>query len=356
MNPAGNGVCDLCPRRCGVRRVRGETGYCRAGTGWYIASICAHRGEEPAISGTRGICNVFFAHCNLQCVYCQNYQISSNSAPLTLFETTLEETVGRISSILKTSEPLVGFVSASHCVPQIKSIISRLHDEGIRPAFLYNTNSYDRVDVLRGLEDEIDVYLPDFKYAGGELAAEYSGAGDYPETAIQAIAEMVRQKGAELQFNEDGVVNSGVVVRHLVLPGAVENSKRCLRMLAERVSPDVHVSLMSQYTPVPRVSDHPLLGRRLRPEEYNEVVSELRALGFENGWVQAMDSAGHFLPDFKSSGTGGNGRNPFGGELKAESGKQKAESGKRGEKPRITRICANGEGNRESRARRGGQR
>ncbi len=297
--PGPEEFCGLCPRRCGVERSSGETGFCRTGRGLLIGAICLHRGEEPVLGGAEGICNVFFAHCNLRCLYCQNYQISRNDRREKEWALSLPEAVRRIEEVLDRGARAVGLVSPSHCLPQAVSLIGALRERGRKGPFILNTNGYDRAEGLRSLAGRIDVYLPDLKYLDPALARSYSGARDYPEAARAALKEMYRQKGDALELDEGGRARSGLIVRHLVLPGAVENSKRCLRFIARSLSPKVHLSLMSQYHPTPEVAGHPLLRRRITPEEYAEVVEEMTRIGFENGWVQELESAPHYLPDFK---------------------------------------------------------
>lgn len=292
--------CSICPRNCGVQRSTGELGYCRTGTGFYIASICRHRGEEPPVSGTGGICNIFFAHCNLQCIFCQNYQISSNTSDPLRFRRELSEVIREVESVLDRGARGVGFVSPSHSIPAMRKIIAELQRRGRDQTFVYNTSAYDRIETIEEIEKKINLYLPDLKYRDPVLAEEYSGARDYPEIAGKVLKEMFRQKGADLEYNPDGTILSGIIIRHLVLPGAVENSKSCLRFIAEELSPDIHISLMSQYHPTPRVRNHPFLGRTLSPEEYDEVINEMDRLGFHRGWLQNLDSPGNYMPDFYS--------------------------------------------------------
>jgi len=296
--------CRLCPRNCQVNRLEGELGYCRAGSGFDIASISVHLGEEPAISGKNGICNVFFAHCNLQCVYCQNHQISRRDCKLSGHKPALHEIVNTIKSILNGGVESLGFVSPTHMIPQMKAIIRALHKEDYFPYIVYNTSAYDSVEILKTLEEWVDIYLPDFKYTDPDLAKRYSDAGNYPEMAGWAIKEMYRQKGSTLRLNENGVAEWGLIVRQLVLPGAVENSKKVLRYLAGEISERITVSLMSQYYPVPQVSKIQALNRKLTRDEYDEVVKEMDGLGFTKGWVQDHESADFYRPDFDSE-------NPF---------------------------------------------
>ncbi len=293
--------CRICPRDCGVDRPAGELGYCRTGPGFYISSIFLHRGEEPVISGENGICNIFFAHCNLQCVFCQNYLISRNDTDNPSWQLELPEVIRRVESLLDRGASGVGFVSPSHCIPQMRAIIRSLRSRGRSPVTVFNTGGYDKVETIRSLSGEIDVYLPDLKYLNSRLAEEYSGAAGYPEVARAALKEIFRRKGARLRLTAEGTVRSGLIIRHLVLPGEVENSKACLRFIAEELSPEVYISLMAQYHPTPPVRNHPSLGRLLKAEEYEEVKEELHRLGFTHGWVQGLDSPAHYLPDFDRS-------------------------------------------------------
>ncbi|MFQ5498999.1 MAG: radical SAM protein [Candidatus Zixiibacteriota bacterium] len=265
-----------------------------------ISSICVHQGEEPVISGPHGICNVFFSHCNLQCIYCQNHQISDRYNPNSC-AMSLQDAVGQIESILDLGIGGVGFVSPSHFVPQMHMIIDQLRRVGRRPVIVYNSNGYDRLQTIRSLEGTIPVYLPDLKYLDATLGQLYSRAPDYPQVATLAIREMFRQTGSELNLNQDGSIRSGLIIRHLVLPGHVENSKAVLRFVAEELSPDVYVSLMSQYYPTPAVADHSQLSRCLYPEEYEEVLDEFDRLGLQRGFVQQLSSADNYRPDFRKS-------------------------------------------------------
>jgi putative pyruvate formate lyase activating enzyme len=289
-------VCEACPRACGVDRAAGATGYCRSGSGLEIASICLHRGEEPVISGEQGICNVFFSHCNLQCVYCQNGQISRNDSPARSMS--LEDAVRIAARLLDEGASSIGFVSPSHMVPQMRSIVEAVRATGRRPVVVFDTNAYDRPETIASIEDLVDVYLPDFKYMDHSLALELSGAWNYPDVARAALREMHRQKGSNLALRDDGTAASGLIVRHLILPGQTENSKAVLRTIAEELSPAVHVSLMSQYYPSATVAGHPWLGRPITRGEYDEVLDELERLGFTRGWVQELESERTYRPDF----------------------------------------------------------
>ena len=293
--------CTLCPRHCHADRFSQNLGYCQAGTGFSISSICIHRGEEPVISGSRGICNIFFTNCNLQCTYCQNYQISDNRRNHASEEITLREVIRQITEILDIGINIVGFVTPSHFIPQMKIIIRAIEEAGYHPSWVYNTNGYDNVDTLRSLEGIIDVYLPDFKYFNTYVAKELSDASDYPEVASAALKEMYRQKGSTLLINEQGYAESGILIRHLVLPGQVENSQHVLKFIAEEISPHLHIGLMSQYSPTRRVMRDPVLGRALTKEEYNRVIATMERLGMSKGFIQEMESFAHYRPDFNKN-------------------------------------------------------
>jgi len=290
--------CAICPWACHVDRTRGEVGVCGVGAGFEIASICLHRGEEPPLCGETGICNVFFSRCNLRCIYCQNAEISRNRGPVLAREMRLEEVVSQISAVLDRGTDLLGFVSPSHVIPQMRALRAALVARGRTPTVVMNTGGYDRVETLAALANEVDVYLPDLKYLDRTLASRLSGARDYPQVATAALREMYRQKGSRIEFDDRGLARDGLIVRHLILPGQVENSQRVLRFIARALSPEVHLSLMAQYHPTPAVADDPQLCRRLRPEEYEAVLDEMDRLGFENGWIQELEAPTAYLPDF----------------------------------------------------------
>lgn len=290
--------CTLCPRECRVNRFKGRTGYCGMDAGLNIASICIHMGEEPSISGTNGICNIFFAGCNLHCIYCQNHEISQPETVILNAIIDLQTVLDHIEEILSKGIKAVGFVSPSHVVPQVRAIIRGLNSRGLKPITVYNTNSYDRFETIRNLSGLIDVYLPDYKYITPGIASEYSDASDYPEVALKAIKEMYYQKGSTLRVDENGLAENGMLIRHLVLPGHIEESKNVLRSIAKELSSSVNLSLMSQYHPTSVMRNHPVLNRSLYKAEYEAVVEAMEDLGFKNGWVQDMCSNQNYKPDF----------------------------------------------------------
>jgi putative pyruvate formate lyase activating enzyme len=212
----------------------------------------------------------------------------------------LDEVVRQVIGFLDSGCNIVGFVSPSHFLPQVKAIIDSLRQEGRNPTFVYNTNAYDKADEIRLMEGYIDVYLPDLKYLDDDLSHKYSGAGNYPEYAKAAIKEMYRQKGSTLHLDENGQITGGLIIRHLILPGQTENSKAVLNWIAWELSPSVAISLMAQYYPVNKAINHAVLGREILEAEYNSVVQELETLGFYKGWVQELQSQANYRPDFES--------------------------------------------------------
>lgn len=288
--------CKQCPRKCGADR-SSLAGYCAVSEQPLVASVTLHFGEEPVLVGSTGVCNLFFAHCNLQCVYCQNHQISDNSRFRADWLTDYDRIVDRIARCLDEGATHLGFVSPSHQVNQMLEIIERLYARGLSPRIIYNTNSYDSVEQLQRLEDVVDVYLPDFKYYADELARRYSGVADYFDVASRALREMYRQKGASLLLDRNGTVESGLIVRHLVLPGCTDDSCSILRFLADELSSRIHLSLMAQYYPVEHLQLPDELNRYLSPAEYDRVVDLAEELGF-GGWIQELDSSRTYRPDF----------------------------------------------------------
>jgi putative pyruvate formate lyase activating enzyme len=297
--------CYLCPRNCSADRSLGSGGYCKTGSGYRIASICIHHGEEPVIGGKDGICNLFFTGCNLRCRFCQNHEISQPELsdfsclhPTFGSFRSLENILNQIESILDNGVNSVGFVSPSHVVPQVKAIIEGLRNRGRKPIFVWNSNGYEKLEVLRELEGVIDIYLPDFKYMDGKLAHDLSDAKDYPAVALSAIKEMYRQKGSVLISAADEVTQSGLIIRHLVLPGYGSNSIAVLRTIAEQISTGVCISMLAQYYPTNSVATHPYLSRSLYAEEYELVKDEFYKLGFRKGFIQELSSSAHYRPDF----------------------------------------------------------
>ncbi len=265
-----------------------------------VSSVFLHMGEEPVLSGNIGVCNVFFAHCNLQCVYCQNHQISCNALVNVSWGKSIDEVIGFITPILDSGIRILGFVSPTHQVVQMVEIIDGLHQKGYYPTIVYNTNCYESVETLRELEKIVDVYLPDFKYVNNSLGLQYSDVSDYFDVAKRALKEMYRQKGTSLLFGDDGLVECGLIIRHLVLPGHSTESVELLNFLSDEFSPRLHISLMSQYYPPSGLNLPNPINRVLSKEEYSKVLNTMEILGFR-GWAQSLESADCYRPNFNSS-------------------------------------------------------
>ena len=289
--------CNCCPRHCAIDR-RVDLGFCHAPMDPEIASVSVHKGEEPPISGKKGIVNIFFAHCNLRCCFCQNRDISHEVVDSDkVFYHSVDEVVDRVAELLPQTENMVGFVSPSHYAWLVPELVESLHARGLYPTTVYNTNAYDTVETLRMVGPYVDIYLPDFKYMDVSLARRYSHAADYPQRAQEALAEMLAQKGAGLLTDENDLAFRGIIVRHLVLPGQVQNSIDCLRWVADNLSTRLHISLMAQYyPPLDNLPDQ--LNRTLLPDEYNHVVDAFNGLGFTRGWVQELSASENYRPDF----------------------------------------------------------
>ena len=293
--------CMLCPRRCGVPR--GE-GFCGAPRELQVASVCLHRGEEPPLNP---IVNVFFAHCNLQCIFCQNWQISGGDEKLKVKgeRYSVSELADAIISQLSTFNfPIIGFVTAAHYIDYLPSLVEEIHRRGFYPTIVYNSSGYESVEALRMLDGYVDIYLPDLKYMDADLAARYSHAPDYPQVAAEALLEMKRQVGGSIKIGDDGLAYRGLLVRHLVLPGATQNAIDCLDWLADNMSMSTGISLMAQYFP-PRPGLPAPLDRRLTQQEYDTVLEHLQQLPFFNIWTQDLSAQDNYRPDFNSEG------NPF---------------------------------------------
>ncbi|MCX5993201.1 MAG: radical SAM protein [Chloroflexi bacterium] len=293
--------CDICPRACRVNRLEGSGGYCRSGKPVRVASSCAHNGEEPAISGTRGSGTIFFGSCNLSCVYCQNYQISQGHVGL--FERVDGRGLARIMIYLQEELRChnINLVSPTHYAPQIVEAVCEAIPLGLDIPIVYNSNAYDCVETLAMLDGIIDIYLPDIKYASDKWAAKFSGAKKYVRHSRLAIAEMYRQVG-NMVTDGEGVAVRGLIVRHLILPNRLSGSEDSLKWLATALSREVTLSLMAQYYPCHNAGNEPLLSRRINAGEYSEVVDIMEGLGMGNGWLQQLDSAEHYLPDFQREG------------------------------------------------------
>lgn len=288
--------CDCCPRNCGVNRLEGKAGFCRVRAGIQISHIGLHFGEEPPISGTKGSGAIFFAGCNLRCVFCQNYQISQEFQRHPIRTLTIDELASEMLRLQDEGAHNINFVSPSHMIFQMADAIMMAKAKGLVLPIVYNTNGYDSVDALRQIRGLVDIYLPDIKYMENGIGKKFSAARDYADVIPGVLREMLDQVG-HLQIDHDGIAVRGLLVRHLVLPDHLDNSRSCLRFLAD-LSPDIFVSIMSQYSPQYKACNYPEINRTLTKAEYDEIMDYALDLGLENAFVQELESQEQCLPDF----------------------------------------------------------
>lgn len=299
--------CTLCPRNCHADRLTGKTGYCGQTAEIRAARAALHFWEEPCISGTAGSGTVFFSGCVLRCIFCQNANIAQGKAGKEISSERLTEIFLELQEKKANN---INLVTPTQFVPQIADALYRAKDQGLTIPVVYNTGSYEKVETLQMMDGLVDIYLPDLKYVSAELGKKYSGAADYFEVASAAIAEMVRQVGKpvfvekeDLKQENTPLMKRGVIVRHLVIPGNISDSKKVIRYLYETYSDDIFISIMSQYTPLREFPEHPELNRRLKPREYDKIVDFALDLGVENGFLQEGDVAEEsFIPEFNGEG------------------------------------------------------
>jgi putative pyruvate formate lyase activating enzyme len=275
-------ACDLCPHDCGVNRIKGKLGICGAGFKPRIASANVHHGEEPPISGTQGSGTIFFSGCSLKCIFCQNFPISQLGNGE---EITTRELSARMLRLQRQGVHNINFVTPTHYLPQILAALWLAIPRGFSLPIVWNSSGYEKVDALRLLDGVINVYLPDMKYADEPCAVEFSAAPGYRDCNRAAVAEMLRQVG-HLQLDEEDIARSGMIIRHLVLPGGKAGSHATLAWIAEHLGTETHIALMNQYFPAHRAVSSDVLGRKIHDAEYDEAVAELEEFGLENGWVQ----------------------------------------------------------------------
>ncbi|MGL4800238.1 MAG: radical SAM protein [Cellulosilyticaceae bacterium] len=287
--------CKLCPRVCGVNRLEGQLGFCRAGAKVRIARAALHHWEEPCISGERGSGTVFFSHCTLKCVFCQNYEISTEGKGR---EVEIAELAQQFLRLQEAGAHNINLVTPTHYVIQIIEAVKLAKSKGLQIPIVYNSSGYETVETIRSLEGIVDVYLPDFKYFKDKYAKDYSKAPRYTDYVKYAIEEMVRQVG-EARFDEAGMIQKGVIIRHLMLPGLLFDTKKIVDYIYETYGDRVYLSLMNQYTPLEQVKDHPKLSQKLSPAHYEYIVDYAISLGIENGFIQEGDTASEsFIPPF----------------------------------------------------------
>ncbi len=302
MNPSTESFmkeCRVCPRNCSVDRLSDQKGFCRAGAEIILARAALHMWEEPCISGKEGSGAVFFSGCSLGCKFCQNGQISRG-------QTGKKVTADRLADIFLELQQQkannINLVTAGHFLPQVAEAIEKSRNRGLQIPVVYNSSGYEKSEMLKLLEGLVDIYLPDFKYMDPELAEKYSYARDYPEVAREALKEMVRQTGTP-EFDRQGIMKKGVIVRHLLLPGHVKDSRRVLEYLLSTYGKEIYISLMNQYTPMPAMKDDPRLSRKVTDREYQRLIDYGIQLGLENGFIQEGETAKEsFIPEFNGEG------------------------------------------------------
>ena len=283
-------LCNLCPRRCNAERSESSFGYCEMGELPKLARAALHFDEEPPVSGTRGAGTIFFCGCNLRCVFCQNYDISTLDTGTVVTPYQLSEEYKRLEALGAQN---IEFVTPSH---YIRAILESLEYYRPQVPLIWNSSGYDSVEMLRKLDDIIDIYLPDFKYSDNALAKRLSNCGDYVETAAAAISEMLRQQPANII--EDGVMRRGVIIRHLVLPSHTKNSIGVLELIKQNWGTSTPVSLMAQYFPAGRAADYPDINRKLTKREYQKVLDRFFDLGLD-GFAQELDSSDRkYVPEW----------------------------------------------------------
>jgi len=291
--------CTICPHDCGNNRLLGEIARCYSGELPVVSAFTPHFGEEPALTGTGGIGNIFFGNCNLRCVYCQNHLISQNHRE----ERKNEVSIGRLAQMMLELQEKgchgIGLVSPTHFVPQIVLALESAAGAGLRLPLIYNTNAYDALEVLRLLDGVVDIYLPDLKYGDDAMGREFSKVDGYALHARRAVAEMHRQVGGALVKGEDGLVKRGLIIRHLVLPNDIAASREILTWIRDTLGADTTLSVMSQYFPTHRALTMPLLDRKVRESEYQKVLTIMEDLGLGNGWAQEFEASDYYRPEFE---------------------------------------------------------
>lgn len=287
--------CEVCPFKCKVNRIEKNIGRCGCDDKVKIAMYSLHNFEEPCISGKNGSGTVFFSNCNLQCIYCQNYKISQEHKG---YEISIEELANIFIKQQEAGANNINLVTPTMYAYQIIEAIKIAKNNGLKIPIIYNTNSYENVETIKALKGYIDVYLPDLKYYNNEIAIKYSKAPNYFKIATDAILEMINQVGSP-KFDENGIIKNGVIIRHLVLPGHILNSKHILKWLKENVEGKAMVSIMAQYFPTYKAKEDKYLNRKLTKKEYEEIEEYLYLLNIENGYMQDLGKhEEEYVPDF----------------------------------------------------------
>lgn len=291
--------CTLCPRNCLVDRTNSIAGYCGQTSAIRASRASLHMWEEPCISGETGSGTVFFSGCSLKCIYCQNHDIALGQTGKVISTSRLAEI---FLELQERGALNINLVTPTHFIPQIVTALKEAKRDGLHLPIVYNTSGYESVESLKLLDGLIDIYLPDCKYSSKQLAQKYSNAPDYFDVAKAALTEMFRQVGTPV-FDESNLIKKGMIVRHLVLPGCIEDSKKVIRYLFETFGHNIYISIMNQYTPVRTFENFPDLNRTLTEEEYDQVVDFAINLGVENGFIQEGETClESFIPPFDLEG------------------------------------------------------
>ena len=277
--------CGICPRKCGVNRIKGQTGFCKAGLLPMVSSFHAHFGEEPPISGCKGSGTIFFTHCSLRCAFCQNHPISQSGRGK---EVSAEGLAGMMLRLQGEGCHNINFVTPTHYMPQILEAVFMAKEKGLKVPLVYNCGGYESMEALEILDGIIDIYMPDMKYSDNTAAKKYSNAPDYFEINKMAIREMYRQAG-NLK-SERGIAKKGLLIRHLVLPGNLAGSEKIFEFIANELSPDTYVNIMAQYYPCHLARNFPEIDRRITTREYTDAIRSAQRLGLKNGFRQVFST------------------------------------------------------------------
>lgn len=288
--------CEICPHKCKVNRINGEIGRCNSGKKVKIALYSTHKFEEPCISGKKGSGTIFFSNCNLNCIYCQNYEISQQGKGK---EISIEQLADILIEQQNRKAENINLVTPTSYVLQIIEAIKLAKKNGLTIPIIYNTNGYENVETLKLLEGYIDVYLPDLKYYDNAIGKKYSKIDNYFEIATKAIQEMYRQVGSP-KFDEQGMIQKGLMIRHLVLPNNIENSKKILKWLKDNIDENVYIDIMAQYFPTYKAKEPEDLNRKLTKEEYDEIEEFVYVLDIKNGYMQDLgEHEEEFVPKWE---------------------------------------------------------
>ncbi|MFH1190617.1 MAG: radical SAM protein [Candidatus Omnitrophota bacterium] len=283
-------ACVICPRACSVNRLENKTGFCKTGKLAKVYSFMAHHGEEPPISGNRGSGTIFFSHCNMGCVYCQNYEFSQLGQGREYTSTQLAEVMLNLQSLGCHN---INLVTPTHVLPQILMSLDLALARGLNIPLVYNSSGFELTETIKLLDGIVDIYLADMRYADSAISQKLSKAIDYPRCNQAAIKQMHRQVG-EAKFDSAGLMKRGLIIRHLVLPRNCSGTDKIMQFIAKEISPDTYISLMSQYLPYYQASDFPEINRRLKAREYAQAKKILKKYDLSNGWIQESYGAERF--------------------------------------------------------------